>query len=64
VDVRLGEPREDAAAAEVDDLGRGQRRLVRADPARNPVAGDRERTRGRERGIEGANDPVLENHSE
>ena len=41
VDVRVREPGDDAAAAEVDDVGRGGRsRACR--PARDPVAGDGE----------------------
>ena len=62
VDVRIREAGEHAAPAEVDDLGRGERRLVRPDPAGDPAPGDGERPRDRQRGIEGANDAVLEDH--
>ena len=47
--MRVGEAREDAASAEIDDVGRRQRALVGADAARDAVAGDRERPRERER---------------
>ena len=43
VDVRVVEARQDAAAAQVDAVGARERRLVRPDAARDPVAGDRER---------------------
>ncbi len=43
VDVRVRESGQDAAAAEVDALRARQCRLVRADAARDPVSGDRER---------------------
>ncbi len=62
VDVRVGEGGEDAAAAEVDDVRAGERGLVDADAARDVRAGDRERPSGRQRRIERADDPVLENH--
>jgi hypothetical protein len=45
VDVRVGEPRQHAASAEIDGLGARKRRLVDADAAGDPVAGDRERAR-------------------
>jgi hypothetical protein len=45
VDVRVREARQDAAPAEVDALGARERRLVGADTARDPVAGDRQRRR-------------------
>ena len=63
VDVRVGEPRQDAAAAEVDALGARERRFVRADAARDPLARDRERRRLRQRRLHRAHDAVLENHT-
>ena len=42
VDVRVGEAGEDAPPAEVDDVRRGERSLVRADAAGDPIARDRE----------------------
>ena len=62
VDVRVREGGEDAAAAEVDDVRAGERGLVDADAARDVRAGDRERPSGRQRRIERADDPVLQNH--
>ena len=62
VDVGVGEARKHAAAAEVDPLRSRQRRLVRTHGARNPVAGDRERGRDRERRLHRPDDPVLEDH--
>ena len=62
VDVRVREPREDAAAAEVDPVGARKRRLVGADSAGDPLPGDREGRRLRERRIERADDAVLEDH--
>ena len=60
MDVRVGEGGEDAAAAEVDDLRARERRLVHADAAGDVRARDREGTRGRQRRIHRADDPVLE----
>ena len=62
VDVRVCEARKHAAAPEVDDLGRSERRLVRPDPAGDPTARDGQRSRDRQRGIEGANAAVVEDH--
>ena len=62
VDVRVVEARDDAAAAEVDGLGARERGLVRADPACDPVARDRERSSDGKRRLERADDPVLEDH--
>jgi hypothetical protein len=62
VDVRVGEPRNDAAAAQVDDLRRRQDGLVRAHPARDPLAGDRERPRDRKCRIQRPDDAVIEDH--
>jgi hypothetical protein len=62
VDVRVGEPGEDAAAAEVDPLGPRERGLVRADAADDPLARDREAARERQRGLHRADDAVLEDH--
>ena len=63
VDVRVGESRYDAPSAEVDDLRRGERGLVRADAAGNPVARDRQRPGERQRPIERPDRPVLEDHA-
>ena len=60
--MRVGEAGEDAAAAEIDDLRRCERGLVRADAAGDPVAGDRERPRDGQRRVERADDAVLEDH--
>ena len=38
MDVRVGEPGHDDAAAEIDHLGRGERGLVDADAAGDPLA--------------------------
>ena len=62
VHVRVGEAGDDAAAAEIHDLRRCERRLVSADAAGDPVAGDRERPRDGQRRVEGADDAVLEDH--
>ena len=63
VDVRVREAGKHAAAAEIDDLRRRKRRLVRADAAGDPVAGDRERPRDRQRRVERPDDAVLEDHA-
>ena len=63
VDVRVGEARQHAPAAEVDRLRAGERRLVHADAAGDAVTGDRERARLGQRRVEGANDAVLEDHA-
>ena len=60
--MRVGEGGEDAAAAEVDDLGGRERRLVRPDAARDAVARDRERPGERQRRVERADDAVIEDH--
>ena len=61
--VRVAEPGQDAAAAEVDPIGRGERRLVRSDPARDPLAGDRNRPRDGNRRVHRPDRPVLEDHN-
>ena len=63
VDVRVGEARKDAAAAEIDDIRTGKRQLVRPDPARHVRPGDRERSGRRQRRIHRADDAVLEDHA-
>ena len=63
VDVRVGEPGEDAAPAEIDDLGAGKDGLVRADPSCDVRAGDRKRTRGRQGRIQRADDAVVQDHA-
>ena len=62
VDVGVGERGEDAAAAEVHHVGACERGLVDADAAGDVGAGDRERPSGRQRGVERADDAVLEDH--
>jgi hypothetical protein len=62
VDVRVGEAREDAATAEIDAVRACERGLVCADPARDELAGDRERACLRQRVVERADDAVLEDH--
>ena len=62
VHVRIGEPGHDHAAAEIDDLRRGKRRLVHAHATRDPVTGDRERALGRDLRIHRANEAVFEDH--
>ena len=62
MDVGVGERGEDAAAAEVHDLRARERGLVDADAAGDVGAGDRERPSGRQRGVERADDAVLEDH--
>src|SRR5262245_55013556 len=60
--VRVAEPREDAAPCEVDPVRRSERRLVRADPACDPVSGDRDRPRDGDRRVHRPDRPVLEDH--
>ena len=61
--VRVVEPRQHDPAAQVDDLRRGERRLVHADTARDQVARDGERSLGRDLGIEGPDQSALKDHS-
>ena len=63
VDVRVVQPRQDTAAAQVDPVGARERRLVGSDAARNPVAGDRERADDGQRRRHRPHDSVLEDHS-
>jgi hypothetical protein len=62
VDVGVCEARQDAPPAQVDHVGRGERRLVRPDASGDAVAGDRERGRDRQAGVERADGSVLEDH--
>ena len=62
VHVRVGEAGHDDAAAEVDDLRRGERRLVHADAARDALARDRERALRRHLRVERADEAVREDH--
>src|SRR5947207_12131305 len=62
MDMRVVEAGEDAAAAQIDDVGRRKCRLVHADAAGDPLAGERERTRNRHRRLERADDAVFEDH--
>ena len=61
--MRVVQPRDDDAAAEVDDVRRGERRLVDADAARDPPAGDRERPLRRDLRVERPDQAVLEDHA-
>src|SRR6516165_7343642 len=63
MDVRVVEAGNHRAAAEVDDLGRGERRLVDADPAGDQLAGDRERALRRHLWVERPDQTVLEDHA-
>ena len=63
VHVRVAEAGENASAAQVDPVGTGQSRLVRADAAGDPAACDREAAHDRQRRLEGPDDAVLEDHS-
>jgi hypothetical protein len=62
VHVRVVEAGHDDSAAKVDDLRRGERRLVDADAARDPITGDRECPLGWDLHVEGANQAVLQDH--
>ena len=62
VDVRVREPRDDAAPAEVDDVGRRQRGLVDADAAGDARSRDRERARDGQRLVHRAHDAVIQDH--
>ena len=59
MDVRVREAGQYAAAAEVDDVGARQRRLVRADAAGDPLAGDRQGALDGHARVHRANDAVL-----
>ncbi len=63
MDVRVGEGREDAAAAEVDAVRCRQRALVGADAADDPVARDREGRGGRQRRVHRPDDAVRDDHA-
>jgi len=54
--------RSQSTRAEVDALRARQGRLVRADPAGDPLAGDGQRGRLRKRRVEGTDDAVLQDH--
>ena len=62
VDVGVGECRQHAAAREVDALRRREHPLVRADPARHDRPCDRQCPARRQRGVERADDAVVEDH--
>ena len=63
MDVAVGEGGQDAAAAEVHDFGRRERRLVRADPAGDQLPGDGKRPCAGQRGVHRADDAVLQDHA-
>ncbi len=62
VDVRVRQSGHDRVPTQVDDVRRGERRLVHADASRHHVPGDRERTRGRDLRVERPHEPVFETH--
>ena len=62
VNVRVGEAGHDDTAAEVEHVGRRERRLVHADAARDELARDRERPLGRNLRVERADEAVREDH--
>ena len=62
VDVRVREAGDDAAAAEIDHLGRGKGLFVDTDPAGDSLPRDRKCTCNRKRCVHGADDPVIEDH--
>jgi hypothetical protein len=62
VDVGVREAGEHHAAAEVDHLGRGERRLVHADATGDEVARDRQRALRRHLGIESPDQSALKDH--
>jgi hypothetical protein len=62
VDVRVAEARNDHASAQIDHLRRGERRLVDADAARDPVPGHRERPLRRDGRLQRADEATLEDH--
>ena len=62
VHVRVREPGDDAPAAQVDALGAREGGLVRADPSRHPLAGDRQGRSAGEGGVERPDGSVLEDH--
>ncbi len=63
MDVRVAEAGEDAASAQVDAVGAGQRGLVGADPAGDAVASDRQGTGQRERRLHRPDDAVLQDQA-
>jgi hypothetical protein len=60
--VRVVESRQDAAAAEVDAVGRGEGSLVRADAAGDPVAGDGHGPRDGQSRVERPGGSIFEDH--
>src|SRR5262249_27083997 len=63
VHVGVVQAGEDDAAAQVDDVGRGERGLVHSDAARDPLACDRERPLRRQLRVHRADEAVLEDHA-
>ena len=62
VDVGVVETRQDAAPAEIDDVGARERTFVCADTAGDPFACERERSSRGHRRLQRADDAVLEDH--
>ncbi len=62
VDVRIGEGREDAAAAQVDVVGSRKRRLVRPDATRDERPCERERGHRRQRPVHRSDHAVRQKH--
>jgi hypothetical protein len=64
MDVGVGEAGKDAPPAEVDAIRARERGLVRPDAAGDPLPRNRERRRSRQRRVQRADGPVLEDHGE
>ena len=62
VDVRVGERGQDAAAAKIDVVGRGEGVLVRPHASDDAIAGDRQGAGRRERPVHRPYDAVREDH--
>ena len=62
MDVGVVEARQHTAAPEVDPVGARQSGLVGPDPARDPVACDRQCARDRKRRLHRPDDAALEDH--
>ncbi|MBA3375028.1 MAG: hypothetical protein H0U00_04320 [Actinobacteria bacterium] len=62
VNVRVGEARDDAPAAEIDDVGGREGGLVRTHSACDPLARDRECASDWKRRVHRADDTVFEDH--
>ena len=63
MDVGVVEPRQDAASAQVDPVRTGERGLVGADPPGDPVTGNGQCARDRQRRLHRPDHTVLEDHT-